>query len=384
MNRLSGVGDRFEAIIVGAGPAGSTAARRLALRGRAVLLLERAKLPRHKACGGGLTGNVRKALDFELGDVVETRIQRILYVFKGRYSVLHRLEGLNMEMVQRPLFDNLLTKKAVEAGATLLDETPLKRLVLDNGTKLVETPKGTFQADVVIGADGAASLTARAAGLRPNARPGIAMDAEVTVPADTFQAWKRTAIFDFGLVPHGLGWVFPKGTFFSIGVGTFDERCANIRAHLDALIRCHDCLSDPLSMTVRAAPLPNWTHEEPLARDGVFLVGDAAGLLDPLSGEGISYAVRSGVIASHFADAWLAGDHTADIGYSEEISHRGDTPAASAMFSVSMKSGVSWVALSDRPLGAAANLHNVCRERLEQDQAIGRLGPAPVQQAGGE
>ena len=75
-------------------------------------------------------------------------------------------------------------------------------------------------------------------------------------------------------------------------------------------------------MTVRAAPLPNWTHEEPLARDGVFLVGDAAGLLDPLSGEGISYAVRSGVIASHFADAWLAGDHTADIGYSEEISHR--------------------------------------------------------------
>jgi len=287
-----------------------------------VLLLERAKLPRHKACGGGLTGNVRRSLDFELGDVVETCIRRVVHVFKGRFSVLHELEGLSIEMVQRPLFDNLLATKAVEAGAILLDETPLKRLVLDHGTKLVETPNGTFQADVVIGADGAASVTARAVGLRPDARQGIAMDAELVVSADAFQAWKRTVIFDFGFVPHGYGWVFPKGTFFSVGVATADERCVNIRAHLDALIRRHDCLSNPLSMTVRAAPLPNWTHDEPLARHGVFLVGDAAGLVDPVSGEGISYAVRSGVIAADFANAWLAGDHAADVGYSEAINHR--------------------------------------------------------------
>lgn len=311
--------DYFDAVVVGSGPAGATSARRLALKGRRVLILDRAKLPRHKACGGGLTGNVRRFLDFDPGDVVENAIERTCFVFRGKSTVMLQPNGLHVEMVQRDRFDYLLARKAIEAGAELRDETGFKRMERANGVIKVTTSSGTLTAGVVIGADGAASTVSRAAGLRIGATLGSAIDVDLVPRDGIFEKWKSTAIFDFGVVPRGYGWSFPKGDFFSVGVGAAKKHFPDAKAQLQAFLDRHDCLASPKSTVMRAAPLPFWTHHEPLASDGVFLVGDAAGLVDPLSGEGISYAVHSGVISADFADAYLSGDRAADRGYSDRI-----------------------------------------------------------------
>ena len=283
------------------------------------MMLERDKLPRPKACGGGLTGNIRKSIDFELDDVVENVVTRTFCVFKGTRSILLQPKGLHVQMVQRDKFDNYLTQRAVADGAELRDGTPMRKMTSEHGSKIIETPSGTFKAKVVIGADGAASPTARAAGLRLNTPLGIAMDADLAVRPEQYEKWKDTAIFDFGIVPHGYGWSFPKKDFFSIGVGTVESHFPTARAHLNDLMARHECLHDSLSMKLRSAPLPFWTHHEEIAVDGVFLAGDSAGLVDPFSGEGISYALRSGTLAAEFAAARLAGDSSAEAGYNEMI-----------------------------------------------------------------
>jgi geranylgeranyl reductase family protein len=309
----------YDAVVVGTGPAGSIAARALAKKGRSVLMLERDALPRPKACGGGLTGNIRKVIDFDVSEAVEAAVTRTYCMFRGRKTIWLEPKGLYVEMVQRDRFDHLLAKKAVEAGVDLRDRTPLRKLTPEQGGWRIETPSGEFRARTVIGADGAVSPTARAVGLRKDAKLGIAMDADIEVDAAIQKEWATTAIFDFGIVPRGYGWSFPKANSFSIGVGTIDSRFPAVRDHMNSLMDRHDCLRNPRSFKMRSAPIPFWTHHEPLATGGVFLAGDAAGLVDPLSGEGISYALRSGAAAAIYADAWLSGDESADRGYSREI-----------------------------------------------------------------
>lgn len=309
----------FDAIVVGAGPAGSTAARRLALAGRSVLLLDRARFPRFKACGGGLTGNVTRHVDFDLAPVIENHVTASLFVYRADRQIKLQPEGLNVAMVRRDRFDELLVRQAQAAGAALREEAGFRGLERVNGRQRVTTTQGEFTAPVVIGCDGAVSPTARAAGLRQGARLGIALDADIEVSPAQAAGWRHTAIFDFGTIPRGYGWSFPKAEVFSVGVGTIDSHFPEARRHLADFLRRQPCLRDPLPYRIRSAPLPFWTRHEPLARDGVFLAGDAAGLVDPLSGEGIGYAVRSGDLAARFALSRLEGERRAEDGYSDAI-----------------------------------------------------------------
>lgn len=309
----------YDAVVVGAGPGGATAARDLALKGLDVLIIEKFELPRHKACGGGLTGNVGKYLDFDISSTVENHVTKTLFLFNGKYKIDLTPKGLNVGMIHRNLFDKFLTDKAVEAGAELRTKTSLKNLVRDNDCWIVSTSDGELRARTIVGADGAASTTARKVGLRTEAKMGYSMDADIKVPSEVYEEWKETAVFDFGIVPRGYGWSFPKGDVFSIGVGTTNQRFKDVKAQLDGLISRHECLREYSEIEKRAAPLPFWTHHEPLARDGVFLVGDAAGLVDPLSGEGISYAVRSAHSAADCIDSYLNGEPNQEQAYSDRI-----------------------------------------------------------------
>jgi geranylgeranyl reductase family protein len=310
----------FDAIVAGAGPAGATAARRLALAGKSVLLLDRARFPRPKACGAGLTGNVGARLDFAIDAIVETRVRRTLCVFREKNRILMEPNNLDVAMVRREPFDALLVQKAVEAGAILREETPVRGVTPRGDHLTVRTDRGDFEARVVIGAEGAISPTGRAAGLRVKSPLGIAMDAEIDLaPGLQDEAALSTAVFDFGVVPRGYGWVFPKRDAFSVGVGTIDARFPEARRHLDLLIGRNPVLGNRRALRIRSAAIPFWTGHELLARDRVFLAGDAAGLVDPLSGEGISYAIRSGIEAARFAAERLDGVATAERGYDEEI-----------------------------------------------------------------
>ncbi|MBL4889888.1 MAG: geranylgeranyl reductase family protein, partial [Candidatus Lindowbacteria bacterium] len=243
--------NHHEVIVVGTGPGGATAARRMAQKGRDVLILEKAELPRHKACGGGLTGNVAQHLDFDASETIENSISSTHFVFRGGQVLELNPAGLKVDMVHRNKFDYLLTQKAVEAGAILKEKTPLKRIRSENGKKIIETPNGEFTADIIIGADGAASTTARAVGLRKNAPFGTAIDADLEPPEEVYEEWKDKAIFDFGIIPHGYGWSFPKGKLFSVGVGTTNRKFKDGRQHLETLMARYPCLQNPVSIVER-------------------------------------------------------------------------------------------------------------------------------------
>lgn len=160
--------NHFDAIVIGAGPGGATAAFELAKAGVKTLLIEKQKLPRHKTCGGGLTYKVAKALPFDLSPVVERTITSFVLTYKmGHPQVVHSPNPL-VYMVRRSEFDNLLTRKAVEAGTQLVDDTKVNNASVDDRCT-VSTSRGTYTSDFLIGADGATGITARP---RSDDRPG--------------------------------------------------------------------------------------------------------------------------------------------------------------------------------------------------------------------
>ena len=309
----------WDVIVVGAGPAGATAARRMAQHGLGVLLLEKSSHPRPKACGGGLTRKVRAHLDCDVSEAVESVVSSTRILFRGKHERSLTAASAAVEMVRRPCFDALLARRAVESGATLLEWAALHGLRRTNGRVEVETPRGSFRAPLVVGADGAASPTGRLSGLRANPRFGIALDVELVSRHPGAAGQETAAIFDLCVVPEGYAWSFPKRGILSIGVATARSKLSGIHDHLRRFRERHPELAGGEIIQRRGAPLPFWDERQPLGGEGVTLVGDAAGLVDPFSGEGIPHAIRSGAALAAFARDFVKGDQTALAGYDETI-----------------------------------------------------------------
>ncbi len=301
----------YEVIIVGAGPAGAMTAQRLAQMGIDVLLLDRAHFPRDKACGGGLTPKSFRQLDFDIDDLVLNRARRVY--LKGPHLAPTLIEMPNDEqvwMVRRREFDARLVEVAQARGVTFRDGEGVTRVDTGDGSgqalARVETNRASYRARVVVGADGAESIVARQVGLRAECnrrRRSFALEAEVLVTRDVLDG---AALVDYRF-NLGYGWIFPKGAVYNVGVGTGDPReFRNLRGHLDRFIAENRL---PIAGPVRAIGhrIPTWTCAEPLHRDNVILVGDAAGLADALWGEGISYALMSGQIAALIIRDFLNG-----------------------------------------------------------------------------
>src|SRR5215216_5396925 len=216
--------NHFDAIVLGAGPAGATAAFELARAGVKTLLIEKQKLPRHKTCGGGLTHKVAAALAFDISSVVERTISSFVLTYKmQRPRLLHSPTPL-VYMVRRSQFDNLLTAKAVDAGAELFDETTVNGILPDDHGVHIGTSRGRYDADFLIGADGALGMTARAVGLMGDRVLLPAVEHEVEVSADVAADWQGKMSLDLGTLRASYGWVFPKEDHFNVGVGGFGHR----------------------------------------------------------------------------------------------------------------------------------------------------------------
>src|SRR5262245_1223324 len=163
---------RYDAIVVGAGPAGSTAAYRLAKAGAGVLLLDRARFPRDKPCGGGVTGRAARLLPFSIEPVVEHVVSAVdLRLSYGK--TLARGNGVpRVYMTQRTRLDQFLVEKAVEAGAELREGVKVGELEVRDGSVSVEG----FEGQALIGADGVNGVTARTLGLGGNRVVGVALE----------------------------------------------------------------------------------------------------------------------------------------------------------------------------------------------------------------
>src|ERR1043166_1573484 len=303
-NRTMAPVERFDAIVVGAGPAGSTAAVRLARGGARVLLLDRARFPRDKPCGGGLTYRAVRQLPVSVTPVVEDVVDRFELGFQYGSRFERAGQGPLVLMTQRRRLDAHLAEEAARAGAEFRDGVRATALELSEESATVRLAGGgAATAPVVIGADGVNGIAARAVGLAPE-RFGVALEGNVAYAHTKESRWRGRAVVDLGVVPGGYAWVFPKGDHVNVGVGGWETEGPRLREHLRRLCAAHDVDYDALT-DLRGYRLPYRRPSSTLARDNVLLVGDAAGLVDPLTGDGMYEAFVSGKLA---AEAILGGD----------------------------------------------------------------------------
>ena len=293
----------FAVTVVGAGAAGAAAAYHLARRGHRVVLLERERLPRTKACGGGMAASVQRWFDFDLQPVVDQVIERVRFTWCLEDPVIAELPGdAPFWIVQRSRLDAFLTQRAVAAGAELVEGAAVETISRDGDQWCVEAGGHRYHSRAVVVADGSSSSLAGPLGLGPE-RPRYA--AAVAVDVDAAVLEPSTARFEFGLVRHGFCWAFPRQGGYSIGVGNFVGREA---ADADAVLaQLLPSLGLPPDAGLRVrSPLRVWDGHHPLhAGGGAVAVGDAASLCDPFLAEGLRPALLSGVRAAEALDRYL-------------------------------------------------------------------------------
>jgi len=296
----------YDVVVVGAGPGGSTAARFCARSGLKTLMIDKERFPRYKPCGGCLSLKTIHQLDFDLTPVIENTIYgaKFSYCLKEPFRIESR-EPIAF-MVMRDRFDQFLEEKALEEGAEILEGKKVVRArEKGRGTEVELAGGERFRSPYLIGADGAESIVAKSISLsrHENDKNGIALESEI--PFDSSISFPQKDLqfvhLDFGRIPNGYGWVFPKKKCLSIGIGGMfrETKKMNPRQYFDSFWKGLDFIPQGTVPRVIGHPLPSFYDEwQRVSQGRVLLVGDAAHLMDPLQGEGIYYAIRSGKLAA--------------------------------------------------------------------------------------
>lgn len=342
---------RYDVIVVGAGPAGSVAAAILASGGRSVLVLDKSKFPRDKVCGDCLNPSAWKIIDRlglskSLRARMPTEVNRVEFSgAAGQHVAVNIPPSPHPEVViRRRDLDAMLVEHAVAKGAEFLDDTPVREILSEGG---IDTVRGAFGAQILLAADGRNSTIARMTGRLPkSSRERIALQAHV--PSDLLNPGRTVRMF---FHPLGYG-----------GVAALNASETNLC--LVARAKNIDGLKQYATNTFRLDPGTQWNSITPLRRndardlahEGIFLLGDAARVVEPFTGEGIYYAMRSGELA---ADAILAHSdvRSAEIQYVRE--HR------------EIYRGRLWINIVSR----AAALHPVLTSNL---LPLAKIFPAPL------
>ena len=287
---------RYDAIVVGGGPSGSTLACQLAQKGLDVLVIDKSFFPRPKCCGGGVTVRAHGLLGGLPAEVYEDTISSAQFGVRGSPVFDGRQDSTLMFTVSRDKFDHLLLQRAHRAGAAVLEGVSVETLSERPESVEVGTTKGTFEARFLFGADGSRSIVARYIGVQ-NRDGFVGIETELVVSDKDLARWKSLVLVDIGWTPKGYAWVFPKRRGLSVGIGCQVSHAKHLR-------RAYGKFLDSLELEEYETTkswggfIPTCPAKPRVARGRIALLGDAAGLADPLTGEGIGNAALSAHLAS--------------------------------------------------------------------------------------
>jgi geranylgeranyl reductase family protein len=294
---------RYDVVVVGTGPAGSTAAYHLARAGLRIALVEREALPRHKTCGGGIVPRAVRWLPTDIAPVVERECRTVAVgLFPRGWSIVCRRAEPIIRTTRRAPLDHLLARAAADAGAELLAPWHVQGVVHQPNQVRLETDRGALDAGVVVAADGATGAVSGAAGWAAGRRAVPALEIEAQVDDATLARFVACARVDFGIPRRGYAWVFPKADHLTIGVLSTTRGKVALGSALETYLEHLGIV--PRRAVRHGYVIPLRPERPPFMRGRVMVVGDAAGLADPITAEGISFAALSGRLA---AQAIIAG-----------------------------------------------------------------------------
>lgn len=290
----------YDVIVVGSGPAGSSAAFFLGEAGKRVLILEKERLPRYKTCGGGLSVRfLQDQFPFSFESVQRDEVSAVSYIFNSQ-EVTIPVTTNAIGMVMRDDLDSFLLS---HTHADVIQEAAVQRVTEQSDRVLVELHNGQrYTGSYLIGADGANSRVAHELGLRRDRTLAAAIEAEVPVLPEVKRQFNHHMVFIFGEIHYGYLWIFSKPDHLSVGIGALHPKPGQLQKILQAVMARYGISLE--GVTLHGHPIPIYTRRESVSTRRSLLVGDAAGLADPLSGEGIRFAIKSGRLA---AESILSG-----------------------------------------------------------------------------
>ncbi|WP_292484615.1 NAD(P)/FAD-dependent oxidoreductase [Methanohalobium sp.] len=287
----------YDVIIVGAGPAGSTAAKHTAENGLDTIILEKQKLPRKKPCAGLVSQRALNNLEVE---IPESLIKRRCYgtrVIYKKHVLESKLDSQVGIQVSRSEFDYYLVQQAANAGAKVLDNTLVNSVYEDKDYISINTNEGLFKSRFLIGADGVNSVCSRYISGVESGKKAFSLNSDVPVSVEYINSrYSDLTEVDFGIVKNGYFWAFPKDIHISVGMGIFGNTSKSkpLNAYKANIKNKGFDYKKPQGHFI-----PIGGYKRKICSSRILLAGDAAGFVDAFLGEGVPYAIMSGKIAAN-------------------------------------------------------------------------------------